>query len=237
MAAVHGNRVDAHIRGTRGDPACLHGAHRRAAASDPGGERMTDTRLAEACALIAECLPVALQLVTEPDADGTTGTGQPSSRPPWNQAAASAAMDAHEGLRRLEASLRLAVTGHTGPRRGGSDASTAVQPSPRSRRSDSSRRHRARHGAGRENPRRVVAADPGTARRRPGRAMAAHRRDLPVLRVRHAPRPASRSGEVTSSRRYLARAATATASTRPTTSTYHASPETPSSAGTTGSVT
>ena len=87
---------------------------------------MTDTRLAEACALIAECLPVALQLVTEPDADGTTGTGQPSSRPPWNQAAASAAMDAHEGLRRLEASLRLAVTGHTGPRRGGSDASTAA---------------------------------------------------------------------------------------------------------------
>jgi hypothetical protein len=33
-------------------------------------------------------------------------------------------MDAHEGLRRLEASLRLAVTGHTGPRRGGSDANT-----------------------------------------------------------------------------------------------------------------
>ena len=35
-------------------------------------------------------------------------------------------MDAHEGVRRLEASLRHAVTGHTGPRRGGSDVNTAA---------------------------------------------------------------------------------------------------------------
>jgi hypothetical protein len=33
-------------------------------------------------------------------------------------------MDAHEGVRRLEASMRRDVTGRTGPRRGGSDANT-----------------------------------------------------------------------------------------------------------------
>ena len=81
-------------------------------------------QLAEACAAIIAWLPAALELITEPDADGTTGTGQPASRPPWNAAAAAAALDAHEGLRRLEASLRLAVTGHTGPRRGGSGHQT-----------------------------------------------------------------------------------------------------------------
>ena len=50
----------------------------------------------------------------------------PASRPPWDSAAANAVMDAHEGIRRLEASLRLAVTGHTGPRRGGSDTATSA---------------------------------------------------------------------------------------------------------------
>jgi hypothetical protein len=68
--------------------------------------------------------------MAEPDTeDGTDAMpGRPDawSRPPWNPAAANAAMDAHEGLRRLAASLRVAVTGRPGPRRGGSDTSTAA---------------------------------------------------------------------------------------------------------------
>jgi hypothetical protein len=82
------------------------------------------TDLAESCAALAKLLPVARALTARPDTDGTTGGGQPSSRPPWNQAAENAVLDAHEGVRRLEASWRLIVTGHTGPRRGGSDANT-----------------------------------------------------------------------------------------------------------------
>ena len=82
------------------------------------------TGLTESCADLRHWLPAAQALTTEPDTDGTTTGGKPGSRPPWNPAAANAAMDAHEGLRRLEASLRLAVTGRPGPRRGGSDANT-----------------------------------------------------------------------------------------------------------------
>lgn len=82
--------------------------------------------LGEQCASLAGWLPVAAALIAEPDADGATGGGQPGSRPPWNSAAASALTDAAEGVRRLEASLRLAVTGHTGRRRGGSDANTEM---------------------------------------------------------------------------------------------------------------
>lgn len=85
---------------------------------------MTD--LAASCADIATWLPVAQALTTEPDTDGTMGGGKPGSSPPWNSRAANAVMDAHAGLRALEASLRLEVTGHTGPRRGGSDANTAA---------------------------------------------------------------------------------------------------------------
>jgi len=80
--------------------------------------------LSESCADLARWLPVAESLMAEPDADGAAGAGQPSSRPPWNGAAANAALDAHEGVRRLEASLRLAVTGRPGPRRGGSLTNT-----------------------------------------------------------------------------------------------------------------
>ena len=86
---------------------------------------MTDS-LAASCAAIAVLLPAARALMAAPDHDGATGGGKPGSRPPWNPAAASAAMDAHEGLRRLEASLRRDVTGHPGRRRGGSDANTAA---------------------------------------------------------------------------------------------------------------
>jgi len=87
---------------------------------------MTSADLAASCADIAGWLTVARALTGQPDASGTTAHGQPASRPPWNSAAANAVMDAHEGLRRLEASLRLAVTGQPGHRRGGSDASTAA---------------------------------------------------------------------------------------------------------------
>lgn len=83
---------------------------------------MTD--LAASCGELAALLPVAAALIAQPDADGTAGSGQPGSMPPWNSAAAAAFTDAHEGIRRLEASLRLEVAGHPGPRRGGSDAST-----------------------------------------------------------------------------------------------------------------
>src|SRR5258708_3954413 len=82
------------------------------------------TALDQSCAGISHWLPVAQALTAQPDCDGTTGGGQPTSRPPWNAAAANAYMDAHEGLRRLRASLLLAITGHTGPRPGGSDAGT-----------------------------------------------------------------------------------------------------------------
>ena len=84
---------------------------------------MTGT-LGEYCADLAVLLPAAAALIAQADADGAAGSGQPGSSPPWNSAAAAAVMDAHEGVRRLEASLRLAVAGHPGPKRGGSDANT-----------------------------------------------------------------------------------------------------------------
>jgi hypothetical protein len=64
------------------------------------------TALADACAELARWLPAAETLITAPDADGTSGHGQPSSRPPWNSAAAEALLDALEGVRQLEASWR-----------------------------------------------------------------------------------------------------------------------------------
>ena len=84
---------------------------------------MTDS-LAAACDSLARWLPAAGILTRHPDTDGSAGSGQPGSRPPWNSAAANAVLDPHEGVRRLEAYLRLQVTGHPGPKRGGSDANT-----------------------------------------------------------------------------------------------------------------
>jgi len=86
---------------------------------------VTDS-LAASCAALARWLPAAEVLTRHPDTDGAAGSGQPGSRPPWNSAAANAVTDPHEGVRRLEASLRLLVTGHAGPRRGGSDANTVA---------------------------------------------------------------------------------------------------------------
>src|SRR5258707_6593850 len=68
--------------------------------------------LTGACADLARWLPVAETLITEPEADGTRGRGQPSSRPPWNGAAAMVLLDAVEGVRRLEAAWR---SGHRRP--------------------------------------------------------------------------------------------------------------------------
>jgi hypothetical protein len=82
--------------------------------------------LDQSCDSIRRWYPIAMALIAEPDQDGTTAGGKPGSRPPWNPAAATAAMDAHEGLPRLEASMRLAITGHLGARRGGSDANVAA---------------------------------------------------------------------------------------------------------------
>lgn len=84
---------------------------------------MTDS-LAASCAELAAWLPAAAALTARPDTDGTAGSGQPGSAPPWNTPAAYALTDAAEGLRRLEASMRRDVTGRTGRRRGGSGANT-----------------------------------------------------------------------------------------------------------------
>jgi hypothetical protein len=86
---------------------------------------VTDS-LAASCADLARWLPAATVLTRHPDTGGSTGSGQPGSRPPWNTAAANAVTDAAEGVRRLEASLRRDVTGRPGRRRGGSDANTAA---------------------------------------------------------------------------------------------------------------
>jgi hypothetical protein len=82
--------------------------------------------LAQSCAAITAWLTAAQALTATPDTDGTRNRTQPASRPPCNQAAENAVTDAWEGLRRLEASLRQAVNGHPGTRRGGSDANTAA---------------------------------------------------------------------------------------------------------------
>ena len=100
--------------------------------------------LAAACAELREQLEVFDEAeVTSDQADGglpTTGVliadqdvepgvGRrpvPDSRLPGNVAVLLAAMDARELVRRLEASLKLAVAGHPGRARGGSDGNTTA---------------------------------------------------------------------------------------------------------------
>ena len=81
--------------------------------------------LAEACATIAKLLPTVQALTAEPDTDGTmaTAVSEADSCPPWNGPAASAAMDAHAGIRRRELAMR-AGAGLPARHRGGSDANT-----------------------------------------------------------------------------------------------------------------
>lgn len=80
--------------------------------------------LADSYAALRALLPQARALTAEPDTSTVTGRHQPSSRPPWNPAAEYAVTGAEEGVRRLEASLRLAVLGHLGRRRHGSWGNT-----------------------------------------------------------------------------------------------------------------
>ena len=84
---------------------------------------MTADDLPGSCAVIANLLPAAQALLTEPTAGGISGRSQPSSRPPWNSAAANAVMDAHAGVRHIELVLRVEA-GLPPRRRGGSDANT-----------------------------------------------------------------------------------------------------------------
>ncbi|GHE46747.1 hypothetical protein GCM10017673_55740 [Streptosporangium violaceochromogenes] len=87
----------------------------------------------EVLTLVAELKRLLDQLhalLPEPVVDPTTGTmshrkvtGSPA---PWHAEAGPTLMDIHEGVRRLEASLRQEVVGHLGARRGGSDGNTAA---------------------------------------------------------------------------------------------------------------
>lgn len=75
------------------------------------------TPLAEACADFSEAVPLAEALIHIPDTDGSSGRGQPASRPPWNPAAATALLDALEGARQLEQAWRSQAAGRPVPRR------------------------------------------------------------------------------------------------------------------------
>jgi hypothetical protein len=70
-------------------------------------------------------LPTIGWLVVDQDVEPSVGrSGVPATRTPGNTAAINAQMDAHEMIRRLEAALRVAVAGHSGRARGGSDKNT-----------------------------------------------------------------------------------------------------------------
>lgn len=70
-------------------------------------------------------LPTAGWLVVDQDIQPSIGrSGATASRTPGNTAALNAQFDAHEMIRRLEAAMRMAVAGHAGRARGGSDSNT-----------------------------------------------------------------------------------------------------------------
>lgn len=77
---------------------------------------------------ISDLLTALEALLPEPTADPTTGTSThhkiTGSPAPWHPEAALILLDIHEGVRRLEASIRRDITGHLGPRRGGSTRNT-----------------------------------------------------------------------------------------------------------------
>lgn len=89
---------------------------------------MGDTVM-DACTDLADYMARLETLTPEPVCDGswsvTAHTRRTASVEPGNAAAFRALMTAHEGVRRLLASLRLATAGTTGMRFGGSDADTA----------------------------------------------------------------------------------------------------------------
>ena len=82
------------------------------------------SELASACNDLAAWIPEVEALIAQPDEEGVHSHSQAASAPPWNPRVAAVITDVHEGSRRLEASLRLALTGELGRRRGGSDAHT-----------------------------------------------------------------------------------------------------------------
>lgn len=70
-------------------------------------------------------LPTVGWLVVDQDVEPSVGrSGVPAARTPGNTAVLNAQFDAHEMIRRLEAAMRLAVAGHSGRVRGGSDGNT-----------------------------------------------------------------------------------------------------------------
>lgn len=82
------------------------------------------TSLHDAADDLRRWLPIAAELIPEPDTDGTTGGGKPGSAPPWNTAAAGAYFDAHAMVRDTEQLLRFIVTGVSADPRPWSDAAT-----------------------------------------------------------------------------------------------------------------
>jgi hypothetical protein len=90
---------------------------------DAARSRLVD----EAARQLARGISAAEVLVSYPDQQGNAITGSSAkSAAPWNDGAADALLTAHEGARRLEASLRAQVTGKPGTRRGSSPAHTAA---------------------------------------------------------------------------------------------------------------
>lgn len=82
--------------------------------------------LGAACQDLAGWLAIAETLAAIPDIQPSARpAGRPGTRIPGNAAVLHAIMDAHAGVRELEAELRLTVAG-TALERGGSDANTAA---------------------------------------------------------------------------------------------------------------
>jgi hypothetical protein len=84
--------------------------------------------VAEACQSLADYMDTLEQLVGEPSAPGATPAARSRAAAvpePYGQPG-RALMTAHEGIRRLRASILVAVTGQPGRKPGGSDEVTAA---------------------------------------------------------------------------------------------------------------
>lgn len=83
--------------------------------------------VADACEVLGGYMATLEDLLPEPNAPAHAGTrhSRHADAPePWNGPAGRALMDAHEGIRRLNAELLTQITGTPAARRGGSDANT-----------------------------------------------------------------------------------------------------------------
>jgi hypothetical protein len=84
-------------------------------------ERGQADHVADAATALASYVSILRRLIAEPVAEGAAPgmTSRGASSPePWYTPAGQALMDAWEGVFRLEAAMRYAVTGHPGPQRG-----------------------------------------------------------------------------------------------------------------------